>query len=183
MALGLFSKIKCMQKYTTLVLLACLFSLAGNAQSDSTMNPDTSGVFHRIVAAMHNFRVDTSAAPDDKITRKIKELRNVNGGFNIDEVVRYKLAEDKQKGELLPQEMERLSAFFTAGDGKKWLDNAMIWIYRNLFTYDELKQLVQFYKTSAGQKMIAHFPVLMVQSLRAAETIREAFDQQKAVKD
>jgi hypothetical protein len=118
-------------------------------------------------------------APDDKITKKIIELRNLKGGFNINEAIEYKLQEDRQKGEIAEAEVTRFSAFMTKGNGKKWLDNAVIAIYRQHFTFKELKQLVKFYKTPAGQKMSEQFPVIMMQSLMAAETIKDVYSKQK----
>ena len=62
--------------------------------------------------------------------------------------------------------------------GKKWLNNAIIWIYRKQFTLKEINQLIKFYKSSAGQKMTEKFPILMLQSLKAGEEIKEHFVQQ-----
>ncbi len=44
-------------------------------------------------------------------------------------------------------------------------------IYRKHFTYGEVKQLIKFYKTSAGKKMAVGLPIIMIESLRAAEMI------------
>jgi hypothetical protein len=49
----------------------------------------------------------------------------------------------------------------------------MIHIYRQHFTYNELKQLVRFYKTSAGKKMAKDFPLIMMKSLIAAQIIHD----------
>lgn len=72
-------------------------------------------------------------------------------------------------------ELDKVSMFLKSGNGKRWLDNAMIWIYRNHFTYSELKKLVKFYKTSAGQKMATELPLIMVKSLKAGEMIKEFY--------
>jgi hypothetical protein len=40
---------------------------------------------------------------------------------------------------------------------------------------------VKFYKTNAGQKMATDFPVIMLQSLKAAEMIKEGYNP-KALK-
>ena len=76
-------------------------------------------------------------------------------------------------------EKEKLEQFFTLGEGKKHLDNAVIWIYRKYFTLDEVKKLTRFYKSTTGKKMAANFPVIMLQSLKAAESIAEKYKQQK----
>ena len=58
------------------------------------------------------------------------------------------------------------------------MNNAVIWIYRKQFTVKEINQLIRFYKSSAGQKMAEKFPILMIQSLKAGEEIKENFVQQ-----
>jgi len=110
------------------------------------------------------------------------QLRNLRGGFKINEAIDFKIEEDRQKNETSKTEMDKLSDFFKSGNGKRWLDNAVIWIYRSYFTYKELKQLVKFYKTSAGQKMATNFPIIMMQSLKAAEMIKDSYTEQQKKK-
>jgi hypothetical protein len=71
--------------------------------------------------------------------------------------------------------MDRLAAYFRTGMGRRWLDNAVIRIYRDHFTYRELKGLVRFYRSPAGRKMSAGFPVIMLQSLAAGQAVRDYF--------
>ncbi|HVG13526.1 MAG TPA: DUF2059 domain-containing protein [Chitinophagaceae bacterium] len=151
----------------------------GLAQVNNSEQQKTLPIFERLAKAVTGFKIDTSDAPDDKITRKIIEVRELRGGFNINEVIDYKLEEDRHKKEMPVQDLERLSQFFKVGNGKKWLDNSAIWIYRQHFSYKELKGLVKFYKTSAGRKMADDFPIIMMQSLAAAEIIKEAFMPKK----
>jgi hypothetical protein len=162
-----------MTKHITVTLLFCLLAAAGFGQTDTTTSTMASGIFQRIGKSITDFQLDTSAAPNDKMTEKIRELRALRGGFNINEAIDFKLEEDRQKGEIPKAELDKLSAFFKSGNGKRWLDNATTWIYRRHFNYNELKQLVSFYKTSAGQKMATDFPIIMMQSLRAAEMIKD----------
>jgi hypothetical protein len=162
-------------KHIKLAFLFCLLTFTGFSQRDTAAGKISSDIFDRITKGLKDFRLDTSAAPDDKITWKIIELRNLRGGFNINEAVDFKIEEDKQKNEMSKEELEKLSKFFKSGEGKKLLDNAVIWIYRQHFTYRELKQLIKFYQTSAGQKLATEFPVIMIQSLKAAEMIKEIY--------
>lgn len=144
------------------------------AQNDSTKNPQIAGTFERIAREVQQYKIDTSAVPDDKVTRKIIELRELRGGFNINEVVAYKLQEDDKKNETPKATLKMLKESFENGKGKEWLDNATIHIYRQQFSYKELKQLVKFYKTSAGQKMAEVFPYIMLKTLMAAQIIHDA---------
>lgn len=168
-----------MRKPFLLTSLCFLFTCAGLAQRDTAAGKAAADLFARITKGVQDYQLDTTAAPDDKTTRKIKELRNLGGGFNIQEAIDFKLEEDRQKGEVPKAELEQVAGFFKNGEGKRWLDNAVTWIYRRHFTYPELKELVRFYRTSAGRKLAADFPVIMLQSLRAAEMIRALYAQQQ----
>ena len=161
-----------------LSFICCSISVICAAQPD-TANQAATELFRRITQSIHQYRLDTSAAPDDKLTHKITELRDLKGGFNINEAISFKIAEDREKNELPKADLDKLAAFFNSGKGKLWLDNAITWIYRRNFTYREIRQMVRFYKTSSGQKMAREFPTLMLQSLRAAELIKEMYIQQK----
>lgn len=152
-------------------ILCCISALAFSQNNLSE--------FKRIEQKMQSFKVDTSAVPEDKLTKEIRQLRNLKGGFNINGAIQYKIAEERAKKELPKEELDKLEAFYTSGNGKKLLDNAIIWIYRNQFTYSEIKALQKFYKSSAGVKMAENFPVIMIQSLKAAEVITEQFRKQK----
>lgn len=159
--------------------IACFMIMASAfAQADSTWSKSSS-IFGRLTNDLKDYRPDTSAVPDDKVSRVITELRNLRGVFNINEAIEFKLEEDRQKKEITEPEFEKLSLYFKTGNGKKWLDNAVTRIYRQHFTYRELKKLVKFYKTTAGQKMATEFPVVMMKSLVAAETIKKIYEDGK----
>jgi hypothetical protein len=168
-----------MAKLLLLAIIFCLVATVGFSQSDAVSGKVPSDIFNRLTSSVKDYRLDTTAAPDDKVTRKITELRNLKGGFNINEAIEFKIEEDRQKKEVPKEELDKVSEFFKTGYGKRWLDNAVVWIYRRHFTYKELRQLVKFYKTSAGQKLAADFPVIMMQSLRAAEMIKDTYTLQQ----
>ena len=155
------------------LLLASFILFYGSAKSQ-----DTTNVFTRIMGELKTYKVDTSAVPNDKLTAKINQLRQLRGGFNIDEAIEFKIQEDLQKGEKPKEEILKIANGFKSGVGKKRLDNAVTWIYREHFTYKEKKQLVRFYKTSAGKKMATVFPVIMLKTFVAAETIQKSLAQQ-----
>lgn len=162
-----------MQK--SVLVFIVLITVTSSFAQDNTSQKPGAAVFERIMKAATAYKLNTSTPPDDKITKKIIELRDLRGGFNINEAIAFKLEEDRQKKEMPEADLKKLADFFTTGQGKTSLDNAVTWIYRDNFTYKELKQLVKFYKTSAGQKMADNFPVIMLQSLAAAEQIKGGF--------
>ncbi len=159
-----------------------IHATAAFSQTDTTLNKKQYSIFEKITGSVKDYKLDTSSVPADKITNKIIELRELKGGFNINEALEFKLEEDKQKGEIPIAEFEKFAAFMKTGNGKKWLDNAVIWIYRQRFTYNELKKLVKFYKTTVGKKMSGDFPIIMMQSLTAAEMIKGIYEKQQVKK-
>ena len=161
------------------LIVFCFVVYNSVAQNGTTTNEAAGSTFEKWSSEMKDYTVDTSSAPDDRITKKIIELRRVKGEFNINEVINIKLHEDLQKQNSPNNSLEQLSQFYQSGAGKRWLDNAVIWIYRKHFTYKELTSLVKFYKTSAGQKLTSTFPVILMQSSKAAEQINELFKQQQ----
>jgi len=171
-----------MIQHCSLFLICLLWTSIVFGQTDSALKKNDFSIFEKITTGLKEFKLDTTTAPSDKITRKIIELRNLRGGFNINEAIDFKLEEDRQKNEIPKEEINKLSSFFKSGKGKNWLDNSVIWIYRQHFTYHELKQLVKFYKSPAGQKMADDFPLVMMQSLAAAEKIKEIYVQQNQKK-
>lgn len=137
------------------------------------------GVFEKITSTLKDFKVNTTAVPDDQLTEEITKLRETKGGFNINEAISFKIGEDFTKGDLNESEAEKLDHFFKSGKGKSDLDNAVIWIYRDLFTTSEVRKLNKFYKSSAGQKLAENFPVVMLESLKAAEEIMKTYKMMK----
>jgi uncharacterized protein len=157
-----------MKKSLCFVAICFLFlQTKSNAQEQPS-------VFEKLTNSIKEYKPDTTTPPDDKLTKKIIQLRNLKGGFNINEAFNFKIGEEMQKGETPKAELEKLKAYFTTGDGKKRLDNAVIWVYRNEFSYKEVKKMVRFYKTPAGQKLSDSFAIIMLRSLVAAEMIKEA---------
>lgn len=153
-----------MKKFTTLLLLIIGSHAFSQAQSH--------GQFHEIFKSAENYKLDTSSAPNDKITRIIIKIRKAKGGININEAILYNIEEGEKKIKPTSQETEKLFYYFSSGDGKRLLDNAIIWIYRNNFSYNELKKILKFYLSKAGQKFTLHFPVIVMESIKAAEEIK-----------
>ncbi len=145
---------------------------------DACSQTDTS-VFTRISSEMSGFKPNFSNPPEDKLTSAIRQLRSLRGGFNINEALAFKLAQDRHEGKLTLNETSLLEAYLLKGEGAAMINNAVTWMYRKHFTYNETRKLIKFYKTSAGQKLNREFPVLMLQSLMVAETVKEKFNTDK----
>jgi hypothetical protein len=146
-----------MTQIAGLTIIFCITTSVAFSQDDTSANNIPSDIFDRIAEGVKKFQLNTTTAPDDKSRKKIIELRNLRGGFNLNDAVDVKIEEDRQKNEIPKAELEKFTHYFKIGDGKRWLDNATIWIYRRHFTYNDLRKLVKFYKTPAGQKWLLTF--------------------------
>ena len=71
-----------MKKQVLLFVIGSLITFISNAQMDAV---SVAGIFERIMNEVKSYKLDTSAVPNEKITRKINELRQLRGGFNINE--------------------------------------------------------------------------------------------------
>ena len=159
-----------MKKWNVLAAMVILCCFHAQAQTDSTKIP---GIFDRITSEVKSYKIDTSFAPKDKITSVILELRELRGGFNINEAIEFKMQEEEKEGKTPKATLDHLRKEFTSGKGKRWLDNAVIHIYRQHFTYKELKQMVKFYRTSAGQKLATDFPFIMMKTMMAGQVVHD----------
>jgi Tol biopolymer transport system component len=160
-----------MRKIFLLQGLFLLFGFLVQAQKDSV---NIKGIFQKLTEEIKSYKIDTTSPPKDKMSQKIIQLRELKGGFNINEAIAYKMQEEESKNEISKAKTAYLKQEFENGKGKQWLDNAVIHIYRQHFTYKELKQLVKFYKTPAGQKLATDFPYIMMKTLMAAQIIHDA---------
>ncbi len=162
------------QAFLIILILSNFISFC-HAQSVKNLPPPEVSSLMKIVTEMKNFEPNFSMPPDDKVTAKIIEYRSLRGGFNINEAIEYKMAEAAEKKEMHDSVIQKMKFYFTAGEGKQKLNNAMVWIYREKFSYPELKKLVSFARTAAGAKMFEISPVIMLQSLATAEMLGEEF--------
>ena len=115
-------------------------------------------------------KLDTTSVPNDRLTQKIRELRNEKKGLSIETIIKIKIEEEKQKDKEHSKEyFDKLYAEVTVGKTGRLIDNCVINLYRRTFTEEEVDQLIAFYKTSAGKKMDSEFLIMLVESAKDAE--------------
>jgi hypothetical protein len=152
---------------TLLCLLLFLFGKPSHAQLDS--------VFLKQLKALDTsniLKTDTLAVPDDRITAKIRELRQERGGLTIPSILQMNLAEAQKKDTVHSSNYYQDMVYdITNGNTARLLNNCVVNLYRQSFTEAEIDDLVRFYKTSAGKKMNTVFILLLVRSLKDAEQL------------
>jgi hypothetical protein len=157
----------------TFLLAGCIFiSFLSIAQNESTLAK------LKEIMEKAGSMPDTSAVPNDKLTAEIKALRKERKTINTNDVIKIKIAEERKKDKKLPAEFyDRLLNTFTNGTAINWVDNSIIRLYRQYFTEREIKELIKFYKTSAGKKWASNFPLIMIESVGNAETIMKSVSE------
>ena len=69
----------------------------------------------------------------------------------------------------IPDVPEEFWTKFMAKVDASELTELIVPIYAKYFTHDEVKQLLAFYQTPLGQKMIANQPAIMQESMEAGQ--------------
>ena len=119
-------------------------------------------------------KLDTMPVPNDRLTRKIKLLRQQRTGITTEAILNIKLGEEQGKNSSLPKEFyEKLRANLLEGEGHFLIENSVINLYRRTYSEKEIDQLIRFYKTSAGKKSDKENFFLMIESVKDAEKIME----------
>lgn len=116
-------------RFCCVTFLFCAF-LSSKAQEDVT----ASKIF-KALSDSNTFKLDTSTAPADILTRKIKQLRSIRGNFNPNELIKFKIKEEQSKSKEFPPEFyKRLLTEFETGTANVKLENTIINLYRKYFT-------------------------------------------------
>ena len=134
---------------------------------------DTAFLFKiKSLDTINSLRLDTTAVPNDQLTKKIKELRKEKNGIDLETMIYIKLAEQQQKDTLHSADYyQKLTKEVTSGGTGKLIENCVINLYRNTFSLSEINDLIAFYKTSAGKKMNKEFILLVLRSAKDAELL------------
>ena len=147
-----------------------LFTGRISAQQDTTSLASISSLF-----GATKFKIDTTAPPNDSLTSKIRLLRSERGWFNIDDVIRLAIQGQQSTDTTHSKEYyKRLLEECQHGAAHRLIENVFINLYRQCFTADEVNQLTEFYKTSAGKKTRVDFLILSATGAAAAEKIVKA---------
>jgi hypothetical protein len=119
--------------------------------------------------------LDTTDVLNDKLTKKILELKKEKTGIGLESIMYIKIMEEKQKpnSKRTTDFFNRLQQEITSGRTSSLIDNCFVNIYRRTFTETEIDDLIRFYKSPAGKKMEREFLPLLVESAKAAELLLE----------
>jgi hypothetical protein len=127
-------------------------------------------------AALNNMSIafDSTAAPDDELTREIKRMLTVTEvvktGLSIAE--QHITAQQSANTDAVSQEfIGRFLKALKTGRVYNLFENMFVKMYRGHFSVDEIRKLTEFYQTSLGKKTLDILPQLMQQGQEAGENL------------
>ena len=173
------------RKEVTMSRKAILFTCIGlwlfvgrlSAQQDSSV---VGGFLSQVTTL--KFKVDTTDPPNDQFTANIRHLRSERGWFNVVNMIKLSIEAQRTTDTTHSKEYyDKLLADCEYGATHGLIENMLINLYRQCFTEKEVKELVEFYKTSAGKKLSSDFVVLSITGANAANEIVRAAAEKLSV--
>ncbi len=104
---------------------------------------------------------DTTLVPQDALTTAIWELVKESGEESFSAELKKNINEVREadaEGKLPPEFYDRLLAEFEKGEIHKWIMNTIVRIYREKFTLEEVNEVLRFYRTPVGKKLVKAVP-------------------------
>jgi hypothetical protein len=118
--------------------------------------------------------IDTTAAPNDDLTKEIKKLLSITNSMNTAVVVMKATIESQRKSQNVQLPEEFYTRFIAAIDNGQiggMLENVIIKIYRQKFTKEEMQEVIKFYESPVGKKMAAESAFIASSSSTEGEKI------------
>ena len=144
-------------KVIILLIVLCLITLWVAAQNNSDGMP---AAFQSLIGDL-KLKVDTTTPPEDSLTKKIRIFRAERGSLSFDTVIKYSIESQQSNDTKRPKEYYlNLLDECQHGYAHHLIENILINLYRQCFTEKEVDQLVEFYKTSVGKRMM--IDILMI---------------------
>ena len=114
--------------------------------------------------------------PSTELKEDIRKLMEVTGAGNLAVQMMNQMIGPMR--EVNPNAPEEFWTRFMAKVDTEELIELIVPIYAKYFTHDEIKQLLAFYRTPLGQKVIATLPAVMQESMVAGAKWGEQLGQQ-----
>jgi hypothetical protein len=113
-------------------------------------------------------------------SEKIKNLMKLTGSGSIGVTVANNMIDSFKKS--LPEVKDEFWNEFKNEIKAEDLVNLIIPIYDKYFTENEIDELIKFYNTPIGKKMISNLPVIMQESMQAGQKWGEAIGEKALAK-
>lgn len=122
---------------------------------------------------------DTAAAPNDELTRELRKMINLTGAID------FGLLQADNSADMLRQMEDELPDGFVdrfleelrSENFKRLFENVIINIYRKHLTLSDAKEIVRFYESEVGKKVLSTMPAVYEQSKKAGELLGAAIGE------
>lgn len=114
---------------------------------------DSATMFRSVPKPMVDF--DTTAVVDDEFTRDIMKMLKVTNALDLGFTFAENLkSEEVESNPMLKEFYARFMADLKAGTTRRWFERTFVREYRKTFTHQEIKDLLAFYDTPLGRKVV-----------------------------
>ena len=109
---------------------------------------------------------DTSSAPNDELTNELRKFLTMSGAFDLGiQFAKMMTNDNETERNGLPKEFyKKMYEEMSLVETKKMFENEVIKIYRKYYTLEEVKEIISFYSTNTGMKVLKSLPLLMDES-------------------
>jgi uncharacterized protein len=109
---------------------------------------------------------DTSAAPNDELTAELKKFLSMTGALDLGiQFAKLMNSDNEQERNGLPKEFyQKMYEEMATRETRAIFENEIIKVYRKYYTLADVKEILSFYATDAGKKMLKSLPSLMEES-------------------
>lgn len=114
---------------------------------------------------------DTTSAPNDEFTQDILQLLEVTNAMNFGQVFANGIAKPEEQNELLKEFYKRFFIDLKEGSSYRWMKNLYIKVYRQKYTREEVRELVKFYQSPLGKKVIKETMEMLPAIMKEGEKI------------
>ncbi len=116
------------------------------------------------------------AEPSAELYEDIRKLMELTGAGNLAVQILHQMLEPMRRA--LPQVPEEFWARFMAKVDTDEIIDMTVPIYSKHLTHDEIEQLLEFYQSPVGRKLIAALPSIMSESMQAGQRWGEQLARQ-----
>jgi hypothetical protein len=123
------------------------------AGADTIRTQPKEGIYPGVPVPQVDF--DTTAVPNDSFTKDILRLLTVTNAINLGVLFANNMPKEYENNEQLKELYKRLIKDVESGVARRWVERAYVREYRNRFTPQDITELINFYESPIGKKLIS----------------------------
>jgi hypothetical protein len=97
---------------------------------------------------------DTTAVPNDDFTKDILRLLTVTNALNLGILFAENMPKEYENNPTMKMLYARLIEDMRSGTSRRWFERVYVREYRKLYTAEDIKELLKFYDSPLGRKVV-----------------------------